>query len=78
MGGARFGDPSPPHQLRDAGKRLDASDALMFPADGALRTPRKKRRWWPLGKLTEYLLWEVAGERDQLRQRLPLGSRAPS
>jgi hypothetical protein len=30
MGGARFGDPSPPHQLRDAGKRLDASDALMF------------------------------------------------
>ena len=35
MGGARFGDPSPPHQLRDAGKRLDASDALMFPADGA-------------------------------------------
>lgn len=78
MGGARFGDPSPPHQLRDAGKRLDASDALMFPADGELPISRKKRRWWPLGKLTEYPLWEVAGERDQWRQRLPLGSRAPS
>jgi hypothetical protein len=32
MGGARFGDPSPPHQLREAGARLDGCDALMFPS----------------------------------------------
>ena len=33
----------------------------MFLADGALPAPRKQRRWWPLEKLTEYPLWEVAG-----------------
>src|SRR5882724_1625341 len=67
MGGARFGDPSPPHQLRDAGRRdvwtppAPRGVPLMFLADGALPAPRKQRRWWPLGKLTEYPLWEVAG-----------------
>jgi hypothetical protein len=73
MGGARFGDPSPPHQLREAGgARLDVSDALMFAAAGALPAPRKPRGWWPWRKLTEYPLWEVDSARDQWPQRLPL------
>jgi hypothetical protein len=69
MGGARFGDPSPPHQLREAGARLDGCDALMFPAAGALPAPQKQRGGWPARKLTEYPLWEVA--RGQWRQRWP-------
>ena len=80
MGGARFGDPSPPHQLREAGKRLDASDALMFPADGALPAPRKQRQRVAVRKVDRISLMgsHQCGDRDQGRQRLPLGSRAPS
>jgi hypothetical protein len=61
-----------PHQLREAGTRLDASDALRFPAADALPAPRKRRGWRLQRKLTEYPLWEVASERDQWHQRLPL------
>ena len=53
-----------PHQLREAGTRLDASNALRFPAAGALPAVRKRRGWWLQRKLTEYSLWEVAGARS--------------
>jgi hypothetical protein len=69
------GSGTPPRRTSSErrGARLDVSDGLMFPAAGALLAPRKPRGWWLRGKLTEYPLWEVAGERDRWHQRWPLG-----